>query len=199
MPTTPSAPGVTSRCARRDLAGAEAAPRSTWTSPSSAPVRSVCVLGILLAQRGRSVVVLEQWPTPYTLPRAVHFDHEVGRILQSCGIGDELRAISEPAEIYEWRNGQGTTLLRFGRVGASLSGWPFSSMFCQPELEAAPAPTGRVAPDARGPPRRPRLRHRTARRPRDGPPRPGSGRPGSPARRAARRRCVGARSVRRRL
>jgi 2-polyprenyl-6-methoxyphenol hydroxylase-like FAD-dependent oxidoreductase len=94
------------------------------------------VLGIQLAQRDRSVVVLEQWPSPYTLPRAVHFDHETGRILQSCRIGDEVRSISEPAEIYEWRNGDGTTLLRFGRVGASLSGWPFSSMFCQPELEA---------------------------------------------------------------
>ena len=93
------------------------------------------VLGIQLAQRGRSVVALEQWPRPYALPRAVHFDHEVGRILQSCGIGADLRAISEPADIYEWRNGQGITLLRFGRVGAALSGWPFSSMFCQPELE----------------------------------------------------------------
>jgi 2-polyprenyl-6-methoxyphenol hydroxylase-like FAD-dependent oxidoreductase len=93
------------------------------------------VLAIQLAQRGRSVVVLEQWPTPYTLPRAVHFDHEVGRILQSCGIGDEVRVISEPAEIYEWRNGEGTTLLRFGRLGAAMSGWPFSSMFGQPELE----------------------------------------------------------------
>jgi flavoprotein hydroxylase len=94
------------------------------------------VLGILLAQRDRSVVLLEQWPEPYALPRAVHFDHEVGRILQSCRIGDEVRAVSEPADVYEWRNGQGATLLRFGRVGASLSGWPFSSMFCQPELEA---------------------------------------------------------------
>jgi 2-polyprenyl-6-methoxyphenol hydroxylase-like FAD-dependent oxidoreductase len=93
------------------------------------------VLGILLAQCDRTVVVFEQWPNPYALPRAVHFDHEVGRILQSCGIGDQLRAISEPAEIYEWRNGQGTTLLRFGRVGTALSGWPFSSMFSQPELE----------------------------------------------------------------
>jgi 2-polyprenyl-6-methoxyphenol hydroxylase-like FAD-dependent oxidoreductase len=94
------------------------------------------VLGIQVAQRGRSVVILEQWAEPYTLPRAVHFDHEVGRILQSCGIGDELRGISQPAEVYEWRNGEGTTLLRFGRVGTAASGWPFSSMFCQPELEA---------------------------------------------------------------
>jgi flavoprotein hydroxylase len=94
------------------------------------------VLAILLGQRGRSVVVLERWPEPYALPRAVHFDHEVGRILQSCGLGDELRAVSEPAEIYEWRNAAGTTLLRFGRIGISRSGWPESSMFCQPEVEA---------------------------------------------------------------
>jgi 2-polyprenyl-6-methoxyphenol hydroxylase-like FAD-dependent oxidoreductase len=94
------------------------------------------VLGVQLAQRGRSVVILEQWPQAYPLPRAVHFDHEVGRILQSCGIGEEVRAVSEPAEIYEWRNAQGTTLLRFGRVGTARSGWPFSSMFCQPEVEA---------------------------------------------------------------
>jgi flavoprotein hydroxylase len=94
------------------------------------------VLGVLLAQRGRSVVVLERFPAPYTLPRAVHFDHEVGRILQACGIGAALRAISEPAEVYEWRNATGTTLLRFGRIGTAASGWPFSSMFCQPEFEA---------------------------------------------------------------
>jgi 2-polyprenyl-6-methoxyphenol hydroxylase-like FAD-dependent oxidoreductase len=93
-------------------------------------------LGILLAQRGRRVVILERWPEPYPLPRAVHFDHEVGRILQSCGIGSALRAISEAAEIYEWRNATGTTLLRFGRRGSAPSGWPESSMFCQPEFEA---------------------------------------------------------------
>ena len=48
------------------------------TSPSSATARSGNVLAILLAQRGRRVVVLERRPEPYPLPRAVHFDHEVG-------------------------------------------------------------------------------------------------------------------------
>ena len=93
-------------------------------------------LAILLGHLGRSVVVLEKWPEPYPLPRAVHFDHEVGRILQGCGIGDALRDISEPADIYEWRNAAGETLLRFGRRGNSASGWPLSSMFNQPALEA---------------------------------------------------------------
>jgi flavoprotein hydroxylase len=94
------------------------------------------VLSVLLAQLGHSVVLLEQRPAPYRLPRAVHFDDEVGRILQSCGIGAQVRAVSEPAEVYEWRNAIGTTLLRFGRIGNGPSGWPFSSMFCQPEFEA---------------------------------------------------------------
>ena len=94
------------------------------------------VLAILLAQLGHSVVVLERWPEPYPLPRAVHMDHEVARIIQSCGLGDALRGCSEPAHIYEWRNAAGTTLLRFGRVGDSASGWPESLMFNQPTLEA---------------------------------------------------------------
>jgi 2-polyprenyl-6-methoxyphenol hydroxylase-like FAD-dependent oxidoreductase len=93
-------------------------------------------LAILLGQRGRRVVVLERYPEPYPLPRAVHFDHEVGRILQACGIGDALARISEPAEIYEFQNAERKPFLRFGRTGTGLSGWPQSSMFSQPELEA---------------------------------------------------------------
>ncbi len=103
-------------------------------------------LAILLGRRGRSVVVLERWPEPYPLPRAVHYDHEVARIFQSCGIATELRAISEPTEIYEWRNGTGTTLLRFGRTGDGASGWPESSMFNQPALEALLDRTARALP-----------------------------------------------------
>ena len=93
-------------------------------------------LAVLLAQLGRSVIVLERWPEPYSLPRAVHMDHQVARIFQSCGIGGELRAITEPAHVYEWRNAAGVTLLRFGRLGDSASGWPESLMFSQPVLES---------------------------------------------------------------
>ena len=92
-------------------------------------------LAVLLAQRGWRVVVLERWAEPYPLPRAVHFDHEAGRILQSCGIGEALTKISEPADIYEFQNAARQPLVRFGRLGSGLSGWPQSSMFSQPELE----------------------------------------------------------------
>jgi flavoprotein hydroxylase len=103
-------------------------------------------LAVLLGQRGRRVTVLERWAEPYALPRAVHLDHEAARILQSCGIGPDLRRVTEPAEIYEWRNGSGTTLLRFGRRGNGPSGWPLSSMFCQPEVEALIAQRAEALP-----------------------------------------------------
>jgi 2-polyprenyl-6-methoxyphenol hydroxylase-like FAD-dependent oxidoreductase len=80
--------------------------------------------------------VLERWPEPYPLPRAVHVDAEVARLLQAGGVMRELEPRSEPAPVYEWRNAAGETLLRFGReTGNALSGWPDSNMICQPELE----------------------------------------------------------------
>ena len=95
------------------------------------------MVAVLLGQRGHRVEVIERWPEAYPLPRAVHFDHEIGRILQSAGVAGALEGKTVPATVYEWRNAKGETLIRFGRdAERSLSGWPESSMFCQPELEA---------------------------------------------------------------
>jgi len=63
------------------------------------------------------VVVLERRPVPYPLPRAVHFDHEVARILQGLGVMGELAAVTEPMDAYEWRSANGATLLTFGVEG----------------------------------------------------------------------------------
>jgi len=93
-------------------------------------------LAILLGQRGWRVRVLERWPEPYPLPRAVHFDHEIARVLQAAGVADTLAGRTEPGSIYEWRNARGETLLRIGREHASISGFPESNMFHQPELES---------------------------------------------------------------
>jgi len=94
-------------------------------------------LAILLAQRGWRIGVFEKQPAPYPLPRAVHFDHEVARILQAAGLGEALPGLTEPADVYEWRNANGETLLRIGSRQAGLSGWPEANMFSQPELERA--------------------------------------------------------------
>ncbi len=107
-------------------------------------------LAILLAQRGRSVVVLERWPVPYPLPRAVHFDHEIARVLQAMGVAPDLEGFTEAAPIYEWRNAAGEILLRFGREKeAGLCGWPESNMFHQPQLEVALERRARSLPNVR--------------------------------------------------
>ena len=94
-------------------------------------------LALLLANAGRSVIVLERHTEAYPLPRAVHFDGEVARLLQACGLGPELPGLTEPADVYEWRNGADQVLLRFGIEGPSASGWPAANMFNQPDLEEA--------------------------------------------------------------
>ncbi len=104
-------------------------------------------LAILLAQRGWRIGVFEKQPAPYPLPRAVHFDHEVARILQAAGLGEALPRLTEPADVYEWRNADGETLLRIGSREAGLSGWPEANMFSQPELERALDARARALPN----------------------------------------------------
>lgn len=94
-------------------------------------------LAILLGERGWRVGVFEKQPAPYALPRAVHFDHEVARILQAAGIAAEFAGLTETADVYEWRNASGETLLRFESEAAGVSGWPDANMFPQPGLERA--------------------------------------------------------------
>ena len=117
---------------------------STSTEGLAAETYDVLVVGagpvglataIQLATRGHRVGIVERWPQPYPLPRAVVFDHEAGRILASLGL--DMAAVSEPAVDYEWRNGEGQLLLRFDFSDDNHSGWPSVSAFNQPTVEAA--------------------------------------------------------------
>ncbi len=95
------------------------------------------VTALLLARCGWRVTVLERFAAAYPRPRAVHFDDEVARLFADAGIGDSLPALTEPADIYEWRNAKAQTLLRFDWRGTGPSGWPIASMVYQPQLEDA--------------------------------------------------------------
>ncbi|MET9491114.1 bifunctional 3-(3-hydroxy-phenyl)propionate/3-hydroxycinnamic acid hydroxylase [Nocardia sp. NPDC006630] len=90
----------------------------------------------MLGLRGHDVVILERWPEPYPLPRAVHFDDEIGRVFGSMDLAAEIKAISDPVpDHYEWRNAAGQALLRIDWSGNGPNGWPTANFFSQPQLE----------------------------------------------------------------
>ena len=82
------------------------------------------------------MVVVERYPDPFGLPRAIRMDHEAMRIWQELGIAEELLADALPVERYEWFGADGEPIVAFDMPPAP-SGWVFSYTFFQPELEAA--------------------------------------------------------------
>jgi 2-polyprenyl-6-methoxyphenol hydroxylase-like FAD-dependent oxidoreductase len=79
------------------------------------------VLACLLGRQSLRVLVLEREPAPYPLPRAVAFDAEVMRVLQTIGIVEKLKpAIPSGTGGMCAAKVQRTAafLLLFGRIGA---------------------------------------------------------------------------------
>ncbi|MFD9284495.1 bifunctional 3-(3-hydroxy-phenyl)propionate/3-hydroxycinnamic acid hydroxylase [Streptomyces mirabilis] len=90
----------------------------------------------LLARHGVPVLVLERHRAPYPLPRAVHLDDEVHRILQAMGIQETFSAISRPARGMRLLDGAHRVLAEFLRDSPyGWHGFPQANMFDQPELE----------------------------------------------------------------
>ncbi len=94
-------------------------------------------LAALLGRAGHRVMVFERFRDIYRLPRAVHLDHEIMRLLQSLGLADVLAEEMVPVDDYRWFGADGELLMRFDRHGLAPSGWEGDYMFFQPELEAA--------------------------------------------------------------
>jgi 3-(3-hydroxy-phenyl)propionate hydroxylase len=91
---------------------------------------------LLLARRGLEVVVLEKHPEPYPLPRAVHLDDEVFRVLQAAGVAGEVLARSRPLAGLRLLDGAHRVLAEFGRrPDAGINGWPQGSLVHQPDME----------------------------------------------------------------
>lgn len=90
-----------------------------------------------LGARGIRTLVLEKGIEPYTLPRAIHFDHEIMRLFQSAG----LAPLVEP-HVYSPAGAMffGAHRRPLGRfrpnVRTDRLGWPSANYFYQPELEA---------------------------------------------------------------
>ena len=94
-------------------------------------------LAALLGRAGHRVAVFERFTDIYRLPRAVHLDHEIMRLLQSLGLAEALADEMIPVPDYQWFGADGKLLLRFDVEGLARSGWESDYMFFQPELEAA--------------------------------------------------------------
>jgi len=97
---------------------------------------SGAVLAALVAEHGHRILVLERDAVVYPLPRAVHMDHEIMRVLQQLDLIGAIDGIACGVDDYLFQNAAGENLLEIrggGRLAAS--GYPASVMFVQPELE----------------------------------------------------------------
>ena len=89
-------------------------------------------LAALLGRAGHRVTAFERFAEIYRLPRAVHLDHEIMRLLQALGLAEALADEMVPVNEYQWFGADGEPLLRFqlaepGAVGLG------------PELHVLPA------------------------------------------------------------
>jgi len=92
---------------------------------------------LLLARRGLSVLVLERHRTAYDLPRAVHLDDEVFRVLQDAGVAGDLAPLTRPLAGLRLVDAGRSVLAEFRRdPAAGRNGWPQGSLVHQPDLEA---------------------------------------------------------------
>ncbi|WP_068395884.1 bifunctional 3-(3-hydroxy-phenyl)propionate/3-hydroxycinnamic acid hydroxylase MhpA [Kribbia dieselivorans] len=91
---------------------------------------------IVLGTKGYRVVGLDRWATPYARPRAVTFDHEIARLLNSIGINaDDDECIDYYDAIYRWQNANGDVLTEVDWMNQADDGWRNRYWFSQPALE----------------------------------------------------------------
>ena len=95
-----------------------------------------CTAALLLADFGIPVTLLERWPQPHPLPRAVHMDNEVARTLDRIGVSEGFLDRSRPGSGLRLLDAGHRVMAEFHREHkASQHGFPQANMFHQPDLE----------------------------------------------------------------
>jgi 3-(3-hydroxy-phenyl)propionate hydroxylase len=90
----------------------------------------------LLGQYGVEVLVLDRWEGVYPLPRAVHLDDEVYRILNRLGVATQFAGLSRPAHGLRLLTPGHRVIAEFQRpADGGAHGYPQANMFDQPDLE----------------------------------------------------------------
>jgi flavoprotein hydroxylase len=106
------------------------------------------VLGIVVAQRGWRVAVLERYVDQYPFPRVVAFDGETARNFATAGLNENMYELGEPVDEYDFQNAAGETLLHLhSPYEPDRDGWPKAIVMHQPTFEAALREHARSLPD----------------------------------------------------
>ncbi|WP_225027445.1 bifunctional 3-(3-hydroxy-phenyl)propionate/3-hydroxycinnamic acid hydroxylase MhpA [Xinfangfangia pollutisoli] len=93
-------------------------------------------LAHLLGQCGLKVLVLERESAAYHLPRAVHFDAEVMRVLQWIGVAEAIEPLTARHPGMRFVDPSGKLLLDWPRPqDVGPQGWRSNFRFHQPDLE----------------------------------------------------------------
>jgi 3-(3-hydroxy-phenyl)propionate hydroxylase len=90
----------------------------------------------LLGNAGIRAVAFDREPSHWTTARAVHFDGETLRTLQSIGLGDRAIAMCRPMTNVMMENEAHEVLFDIPTGGMGAQAWPDDVMFHQPEMEA---------------------------------------------------------------
>ncbi len=94
------------------------------------------LLANLLGLQGIATVVLEREAAAYSLPRAVQFDDEIMRLLQTVGLAEAMRPLVHVVPGMKFVDSNGRLLLDWQRpLEVGLQGWHASYRFHQPDLE----------------------------------------------------------------
>jgi len=74
-----------------------------------------CTAALLLADSGIPVTLLERYRQPHPLPRAVHLDDEVARVLDRIGVSEGFLARSRPGSGLRLLDGRHRVMAEFSR------------------------------------------------------------------------------------
>ncbi|WP_162246796.1 MULTISPECIES: bifunctional 3-(3-hydroxy-phenyl)propionate/3-hydroxycinnamic acid hydroxylase [unclassified Rhodococcus (in: high G+C Gram-positive bacteria)] len=88
-----------------------------------------------LGQAGVSAICIDRESSVWTQARAVHFDGETMRSLQTLGVADEAMAICNPMESLRMENEARETLFSYPTGILGPQGWHEDVMFHQPDME----------------------------------------------------------------
>jgi len=89
----------------------------------------------MLGQLGLTAIGVEKDPEAWPTARAVHFDGEIFRVLQTLGVAEELAAATLPMSSTHFQNETGQVLISVPTGEFGPQAWPNNITFHQPEVE----------------------------------------------------------------